>query len=448
MKKIKTVHPISITLYLLFSLILLIPYGRASDQIPAPPQDHPIALIGGTIVPVNGASVENGTILFTNGKITTIGKNIEIPDNAETIDVTGQYVYPGLIAADTTLGLVEIGAVRATHDYAETGQITPEVRAEVAVNPGSEHIPVTRANGITTALIVPQGGYISGTSALLALDGWTWEDMTIKAPVGMHIRWPNIHIDRSSDNASKAIERREEHLQIIRDAFAGARAYQKAKKAESQEGIPYHDTDIRWESMLPVLNKEIPVFVHAYEIQQIQSAIDWICEEDLKMVLISGGDVWRVTELLKKHDIPVIIRDIYTLPRRDWEPYDTPYTLPSKLYKAGIQFCIAGAGGITDERNIAYEAAKAAAFGLSAEEALKAITLYPAQIVGVADRLGSLETGKDATLIVTNGNVLEITTNIEMEFIQGRKVDVSSKHTQLYAKYLEKYRRMGIIEKE
>ncbi len=422
----------------------------ASDQIPAPPQDHPIALVGGTIHTVSGPNIENGAVLFVNGKITAVGTEVEFPEGTEQINIEGKHVYPGLIAANTRLGLIEIGAVRATRDYAEVGEIKPNVRAEVAINPDSELLPVARANGITLAHTIPMGGLISGTSALIMLDGWTWEEMTLKAPVGLYINWPSMivpHGPRVTKSEKEQIKERDEKIQKIRDTFAQARAYLKAKEAESQKGVPYHDTDLRWEAMIPVLKKEIPVLIHAQEIRQIQAAIDWATDEDVKIVLVASYDVWRVADLLKRKNIPVIVEGTHYTPRRRWEPYDTPFTVPLKLYQEGVTFCIAGSGNTFEaahERNLPYLAATAAAYGLPKEEALKAVTLYPAQILGVDDRLGSIEVGKDATLIVTNGDPLEIMTRVEWEFIQGRKIDLSSRHTQLYEKYKTKYQRMGL----
>ena len=442
-----TINSKQIILLFLIALVIQI---RASDQIPAPPQDHPIALTGATIHTVSGETIQDGTILFENGIITAIGMDVVLPEQTEVIELPGRHVYPGLIAANSMLGLIEIEAVRATLDYSETGEINPNVRAEVAYNPDSELLPVARANGITLALSVPSGGLISGTSALMMLDGWTWEDMIIKAPVGLHINWPNMKISSSAKKSEEEQKKDiDEQIRKIRQAFANARAYMKAKESEEQKGIPYHDTDARWEAMIPVLKGEMPVIIRANEIRQIEAAVDWASEENLKMVLLDGYDSWRVSGLLKEKNIPVIVADIHRLPERRWEGYDTPFTLPLKLYKAGIKFCIAGSGSSSDapdERNLPYQAATAAAYGLPKEEALKSITLYPAQILGVDDQVGSLEVGKDATLIVTDGDPLEIETQVEMEFIQGREIDLTSRHTQLYEKYLEKYRQMGIIQ--
>ncbi|RMH94996.1 MAG: amidohydrolase, partial [Calditrichaeota bacterium] len=423
----------------------------ASDQVPAPPQDHPIALVGGTVHTITGGVIENGVVLFVDGKITAVGTEVALPDATEQIDISGRHVYPALIAANTTLGLIEIGAVRATRDYAEVGDIKPEVRAEVAFNPDSELLPVARANGIALALSVPQGGLISGTSALMMLDGWTWEQMTLKAPVALHLHWPWMRVQKAPwirQSPEEQIQARDKQIDRIRQAFADARAYLKAKEAEAAGGAPYHDTDVRWEAMIPVLKGEVPVFVHAEDILQIQAALDWAESEGIRMVLVGGYDAWRVAEELKEKDIPVIISEIHQLPMRRWEDYDAPFTLPVKLHRAGVKFCIAGSGSSFDaphERNLPYQAATAAAYGLPPEEALKAITLYPAEILGVADRVGSIEVGKDATLIVTTGDPLEITTQVEMEFIQGRKIDLSSRHTELYEKYREKYRQLHLF---
>jgi imidazolonepropionase-like amidohydrolase len=421
-------------------------YSQNYGQVPAPAQDRPVALVGGTVHPVSSAEMENAIVLFENGKITAIGKDVRIPPGVERLDVSGKHVYPSLIDANTTLGLVEIGAVRATRDLAETGSINPNVRAEAALNPDSELLPVARANGVALALSVPQGGVISGTSALVMLDGWTSEQMTLKAPVGLHVNWPWMTIRRGGRFGQQSEEEQRkqmaENLKRIRDAFAEARAYRKAKEAEQQKGVPYHATDSRWEAMLPVLEKKIPVFVNANEIKQIEAAVQWAADEDVKLIIVGGDDSWRAADLLKSKDIPVVCGPIHQLPNRRWEAYDTPFTTPLKLHQAGVRFCIADFED-SNVRNLPYQAATAAAYGLPKDEALKAVTLYPAQILGVSDRVGSLEAGKDATLIVTSGDPLEISTQILQEFIQGRKIDLGNKHRALYEKYSKKYQQNG-----
>lgn len=420
----------------------------ASDEVPGKKQKHPIALVGGTIHPVSGETIENGTLLFVDGKITAIGASIVFPDSTEKIDVAGKHLYPGLIAANTRLGLVEVAAVRSTRDYAEVGEIKPNVRAESAINPDSELLPVTRANGITLAHTIPMGGLISGTSAVIELDGWTWEDLTLRGPIGLYVNWPNMGSNPGAAGSKKEkelLKKRDADILKIRTAFAQARAYLKAKDAEAGEKVPYHQTDIRWEAMAPVLNKEIPVLLRVSGLKEIQAAVDWAVSEDVYAVLMTGPDVRFATELLKEKNIPVIYMGTLTLPSRRWEPYDTPFTVPLELHRAGVKFCISGPGSPFDaahERNLPYQAAMAAAFGLPKEEALKSLTLYPAQILGIADRVGSLEIGKDATLIVTDGDPLEIRTQVEREFIRGRKVQLSNRHTRLNEKYKTKYARM------
>ena len=425
------------------ALGLMVQNAAASKQKPAGPQKQPIALTGGTVHTVSGDVIEGATVLFESGVITGIGTSLDLPDNTLVVDVTGKHVYPGLIAAPTTLGLTEISSVRATQDNVEIGDITPSVRAVSAVNPDSEYFPVARANGILTALTMPSGGLIAGLSGLIALDGWTTEEMTLEATVGLHVRWPSYRIFDFAGSSSREeqIDERREAMTKLRDAFREARAYMIAKEAESGRGAPFHPTDLGWESMIPVLKKALPVFVHAAEEKQIHAAIDWALAEDIRMILVGGADVWRVADRLKENDIPVIIGAVHYVPVRRWEAYDTPFTNALKLHEAGLDFCIGErrvwleGGGGSNVRNLPYHAATAAAYGLPREEALKSVTLYPARILGVEDRLGSLEPGKDATLIVTDGDPLEIMTRVERAYIQGRAVDISSKHTDLYNKY-------------
>ncbi|MCY3772065.1 MAG: amidohydrolase family protein [Gemmatimonadetes bacterium] len=411
--------------------------AAASKQKPAGPQVQPIALTGGTVHTVSGAIIEGATILFEAGVITGIGTDLDLPENTMVVDVTGKHVYPGLLAAPTNLGLTEIGSVRATQDNVEIGDITPSVRAVSAVNPDSEYFPVARANGILTALTMPSGGLIAGLSGLIALDGWTTEEMTLETTAGLHVQWPSYRIFdfEGSSSREEQVEARREALTKLRDAFREARAYMIAKEAEEAGGAPFHPSDLGWDAMIPVLRKELPVFVHAAEEKQIHAAIDWALAEDVRIILVGGTDAWRVADRVKEHDIPVIIGAVHYLPARRWEPYDTPFTNALKLHEAGLTFCIGQGGGASNVRNLPYHAATAAAYGLPKEEALKSVTLYPARILGVEDRLGSLETGKDATLIVTDGDPLEIMTRVDQAFIRGRPVDLSSKHTDLYDKY-------------
>lgn len=434
------------TLSAALSLVISVP-AFGSTSIPAAPQTGPVALVGGTVHSVSGEEVTGGTVVFESGKITAVGKGVTIPSDAVVIDVTGKHVYPGLIDAYTSIGLTEVGSVRGTVDQSETGRINPNARTEVSVNPESEIIPVTRANGIALAVAAPSGGTVSGRSALLRLDGWTWEDMTYKAPLALHVDWPAMTISTSRYSRRSEEEQKQERAQALAaldEAFSQARAYRQAKLAD---GAPVLLHDLRWEAMLPVFSGELPVMVLANSIQEIQGAVGWAAAEGVRLIIVGGADAWRLTDLLVEKKVPVIIAGSNRVPSRRGEAYDAPFTLASKLYEAGVKFCFSsdisytGAGDASNARNLPYEAATAAAFGLPKSEALKSVTLYPAQILGVADRLGSLEAGKDATLIVTDGDPLEIPTHVERMYIEGRQIDLSSRHTQLYEKYRTKYSR-------
>jgi len=416
--------------------------AKGSDTMPAPPQTKPIAIKGATIHPVSGPEIPSGTIVFENGKITALGPDAAVPSGAEEIDATGKHVYPGLINANTVLGLVEIGAVRATVDVEESGAINPNVRSLTSINPDSELIPVARNSGVLTALSVPEGGLVSGQSAVLRLDGWTPEEMSVLSPAAMHLRWPNLTIDRRP-RARKSVKDQQKEIdkaqKQIRDAFQIARAYWQARKNPG----PDFKSDLRWEALMPMFDGKLPLFVHAGTLAQIEAALAWAKEMQLKIVLVDGDDAWRIAPQLKESDTAVVLGPATSLPPRRDDDYDSAWSSAAKLQAAGVRFCIAsnGRGAETNERNVGYEAGLAAGYGLPKEEALKAVTLYPAQILGVGDRLGSLEPGKAATLIVTNGDPLDFPTQVETAFIDGRKIDLSNRQTRLRDKYREKYRR-------
>jgi imidazolonepropionase-like amidohydrolase len=419
----------------------------ANPNVPAPPQSEPILITNAVIHTVSGATIENGRMLFDGGRIEAIagpGESIATP--ARVIDLAGKHVYPGMIGARTALGLTEIDAVRATNDLTEPGLINPNARADIAVNPDSELIPVTRANGVLAVLTVPQAGndsLIIGQSAVLALDGWTVEDMTIKAPVGLHVVWPQMRVpdDLPAERKEELEKMRDERLRTIEESFEAARAYRLLPAAERAFEI-----DLRWEAMLPALEGNLPIFAHVQDLMQIRHALHVADEYGLRVILVGAADAWRVADLLAEKRIPVIVSSVQRLPLRRWESYSTRFQNAARLSAAGVSFAIATPGdsnSAPNERNLPYEAAKAVAHGLPNEEALRAVTLYPARILGVADRLGSLEAGKDATFIVTDGDPLEITTRVERAFIRGRELDLTTRHTVLYEKYREKLRQRG-----
>ncbi len=436
-----------------FSFVFTFLYS--SIQIPAAETEGHLALINGVIHTVTNGDIEKGGILIKDGKIVDVGEDIKIPENTPLIDLKGKHVYPGFIDANSILGLVEISSVRATLDYEEKGDFNPNLNVEIAINSDSELLPVTRANGILLANIVPQGGIITGSSALIMLDGWTWEDMTLKLKTGIHLKWPSKRFfstrfymrPKSEEEMEKEYE---EKIKKIKKFFEEAYAYMKAKESEKEFKEYYHERDERFEAMIPLLKGEIPLFVHADDYFQIRDAIDFLSNfKGLKIILVGGYDSFLFADELRERDIPVIITGIHINPFREDDAYDEPFTLPYKLYKKGVKFCIANSASAfaaANARNLPYKVASACAFGLPLEEGIKSLTIYPAQILGVEDRVGSIEKGKDATLIVTDGNPLDIKTNVIMAFIQGRKIELTNKHILLYEKYREKYKRSGLLK--
>lgn len=434
-----------IALCVIFCCSLFAKEAFSHEQIPAKVQSQPIALVNAYIHTITNGDLENATLLFDKGKIVAIGKDLKFLANTKVIDLKGKHIYPSLIAANTAIGLTEISSVRGTIDNQEVGELNPNVKAQIAFNPDSEIIPVTRSNGVLLALSVPSGGLISGISSLMYMDGWTREDMTLKSNVALHLNWPSMD---TYEDPKKSLEEQKKEIQKnikkLSDFFSNAKAYLKAREFEKETNLVNYKTDLKFEAVSAVINKDMPVYIRADKAKQIISAINWCEEMNLKMVLVGGYDSWRVAKLLVEKDIPVIIEDTYKVPYRSWEAYDTPYTLASKLASLGVKYCLATNNSdfsATNTRNLPYQAAMAVSFGLAKEEALKAITIYPAQIMGVANMVGSLEVNKEATLIVTNGNPLEITTNVEMAFIQGKNISLENKHTIFYNKYQQKYKK-------
>ena len=416
----------------------------ASESIPAAKQTRPVLLRGATVHTVSGADLPATDVLLRDGKIAAIGAKLAAPRDATIVDVAGKHIYPGMISAYTGMGLTEFNSVRGSNDLSEMGTLNPNARAQSALNPDSEHIPVSRANGILTALSVPLStGLIAGTSTLIRMDGWTWEDLTLRPAVALHVFWPNMAVNRDPAAVRPAAEQERlinENIKKLREAFATARAYLKSKEGA---GKPV-DFDSRWEAMIPVLRGELPVFLHADEKKQIEAGVAWAKAEKLKITIVGGIEAWKVADLLKTNDVPVIVSPVLTLPLHREDPYDATYANPGKLFAAGVRFCIANDGGSQEmgtmaDRNLPYQAGKAAAYGLPPAEALKAITLYPAQLLGVAAELGSIEIGKRATLIVTDGDPIEIPTKVEQAYIDGARIDLSNRHTRLYEKYKQKY---------
>jgi imidazolonepropionase-like amidohydrolase len=397
--------------------------------------DNNVLLRGGTIHPVSGLDVANGSVLVRDGKIVEVGTRVTAPKGVRVVDVKGLHVYPGLIDSATELGLSEVSSVRETVDSSEIGDFNPQVRAVIAVNPASEHIPVTRANGITTAIAAPGGGLIGGQAAMIHLDGWTWEDMAVRPSAGMMLTFPTIaggggrggFFGGPPTPFAEARKNYERRLQQLHEFFEQARRYKQAKAAGGE-------TDLKYEAMLPVLEGKLPLVIRASRERAIRDALKFIEREKVRAIIADGSEAYKLAAELKAKDVPVILGPTLRLPLEEDEPYDLPATIPSLLHKAGVKFAF-GSFGNQFARNLPYQAANAVAYGLPYEEALKAVTLRAAEIWGVAAELGSIEKGKLADLIVTAGDPLETKTQVKYSFIGGRQVDLSSKHLRLYEKY-------------
>ncbi len=397
------------------------------------------------VYPVTSSVQRGASVLVENGKITQVGAKVTPPKGVRVVDAKGLRVYPGFIDSATQLGLSEISGVRETVDVGELGTFMPQLRALVAVNPESEHFPVVRANGITSVITLPSSTsasrlgspdrqVIAGQAALIHVDGWTWEDMEIKRSAGMQVLFPLIQRQRGrnagDDGFAQAKRNYERELEQLTDFMEQARRYPRAKAAAR----PDFQKDLKFESMLPVLDGKLPLAVHAVRARAIRAALDFADKQRVKIILMGPREIGDMAQEIKKKNVPVILGTTLDLPLNEDDPYDSAFTLPGELYRAGVKFAF---GTFENEfvRDLPYSAALAANFGLPYEEALKSITIHPAEIWGVADQLGSIEPGKVADLMVVNGDPLETPTQVKYLFIKGKAVDLTSKQTRLYEKY-------------
>lgn len=407
----------------------------------APAQDHPVFLVGATVHTISGETIENGVVSFADGILGIVGKaddimpRISLSPDSEIIDLSGKHLYPGLIDSVTVLGLEEVSSVRATLDKNEVGDMTPEVRAYVAVNPDSTVIPTARVNGILTFGVFPTGGTIPGRASILNADGWTTEDLALERDAGLIINWPRMRF--TGDSAKRQRERRDERIEALNAVFTNAAAYAKE----------HTDRDLRLEAIATALpgDEQNPVFINANNYDQITAAVNWAVDLGLKPVIVGGRDAHLCTDLLVSTDTPVIIGGTYNFPKRSDAGYDDPYTLPAKLEAAGVQWSVTMSGRFAHERNLPEAMGISVAHGLDHAAALRGITLDAANILGVGDRLGSIEPGKHATLVVTDGDILDVTSIVEHAWIAGSKIELTNKQTELRDKYREKYRQLDII---
>jgi imidazolonepropionase-like amidohydrolase len=418
-------------------LLALAAAAAAQDLTPhAPPQEGPIVLVHATVHPVSGPSIDDGYVLFDQGKIVEVGRGMP-KAAARAVDCAGKHVYPGWIASFTDLGLTEIGAVRATNDERETGDVTPEVRAAVAVNPDSTLLPVARANGILSYCAFPRGGLVPGRASVLATDGWTWEEMATEPDAGLVVEWPAPRPPphrKGEKEEAKATEEIARNLEKLEQTFAGAEAYLAARAADP--GVPF---DIRFEAMRAALEGKRPTFLLANDYDQIAAALAFAARWKLRPVIVGGRDAWLLADEIKAGDAAVIVDGVHRFPKRSDSDYDEGFKLPARLEAAGVRWCLASGEGASNERNLPYAAGRAVAYGLPRDAAIRAITLSAASVLGVEARLGSIEPGKDATLLVVDGDPLEIPTHVVLAYVGGREVDLSSKQSRLYEKYRAKY---------
>jgi imidazolonepropionase-like amidohydrolase len=409
------------------------------------------AITHAKIFTLSGGVIEDGTLVIQNGKIANVGAAAGVPAGAQIIDANGLQVYPGLFDPVTQMGLREIGAVSATVDSSETGAFNPDVVAAEAVLPSSEHIPVTRAAGITEVLVVPaSGGFdssggssiLGGQASAIHMAGWTISDMLLKKSVAMVLHWPEIQtqtfdfstFSRKQKLYADAKQEYEKQVTELTDWLARARHYAQAL---GHGGPGDFQRDIKLDALVPVTRGESPVLVFADKARDIRKAIEFCDKEKLKMVLAGGGEAYQVKDLLRSKSIPVILGPTLTLPGEEDDPYDRLLTQPAELAAAGVKFAF-GSFDNSFARRLGQQAANAVAYGLPYDEALKAVTLYPAQIFGLADQVGTLESGKIANVIVTNGDPLELTTEVRYLFIKGQLTSLDNKQKALYEKYLKR----------
>jgi len=395
---------------------------------------------GGTIVPIVGAKIPNGNVVISGGKIQAVGANVQAPQGATVIDATGLFVYPGMIDSGTELGLTEIGSVPGSTDTREIGDFNPQDVALSAVNAHSELIPVTRVNGVTTVVTSATGALMSGTAALIDLWGWTTDEMAIKPRVAQVMSYPSSggggrgggFGGRPQGDASETVSRQ---VRAMRDFFADARAYAEVKARLAAGGSVPNAPRVNqaMESLVPAMRGEMPVIFDVNTIDQIRGVLALADSFKLKVILRGPRDAWRVADTLAARGIPVIVGPTTQVPGTD-DPYDAIYAQPGALVKAGVKIAFQTSGA-SDVRDLPYNAALATGYGLDMDEAMKALTINPAQIFGVADRYGSLEPGKVANVIVTTGNPLDVRSNVKYLFIRGEQVPLTDRHTKLYEEF-------------
>ncbi len=433
--------------------LTLLGAASASAQLgsfnPNPGPQGTFAIRGGRVITVSGAEIPNGVVVISGGKITAVGANVSVPSNAKVIDATGLMVYPGMIETGSSVGLSEIGqGAIATVDIQEVGSFNPNAQAFYGIDPHSAHIGVARVVGITTVVSRPTGGIISGTAALMNLAGDTPPKMAVVQKLALVIELPRSGFGGRGFARAAALQQgsnvdanrvRQLQMDSLRKMLRDAEAYGKAQAAyAADKTLPRPAHDVVLDALLPALAGKMPVIFPADRANDIRDAVTLAEEMKVKPVIMGGQEAPAVASFLKQHNVPVIVTAVMKLPSLEDDPYDVNFTIPAKLAAAGVQFAISTGDKGSEIRTLPYNAGMAAAHGLSKADALKSVTLWPAQIFGVADRMGSLEVGKMGNVVVTTGDILEATTDTKYLFIDGRQVPLDSKHTQLNAQFKDR----------
>ncbi|MGV3764631.1 MAG: amidohydrolase family protein [Chitinophagaceae bacterium] len=420
----------------LFSTCMLNLAMAQADVYPAPAYKGLLFLKNATVHVGNGKVLENVTIKVSNGKIEAIAANMPIPmDDVKVFDAAGKHVYPGLILPSSTLGLVEVSSVRASADARELGELNTNIRSIVAYNTDSKVINTLKSNGILFANVVPEGGIISGTSSVVQLDAWHWEDAVVKMDGGVHFRMPSLLNRggrggrfRQSAPAADPMER----IEGVKQFFREAKAWYQAPQHEN--------TNLKFDAVKGLFEKKQKLFIHCNIVKEMLVAADFKKEFGFDVVIVGGSESFLIADMLKQLDMPVILAQSHALPTMEDDDVDQPYKTAVALQKAGVLYAIGDEDGQTRGRNLPFNAGTAVAYGLSKEEALQAITLNPAKILGVDAATGSIEAGKDASFVVSEGDILDMrSSKITMAFIQGRYLDLTDKHKQLDERYRKKY---------
>ena len=425
---------------IIFYIVCLMGITNVTAQetvYPAPAQKETIVLTNATIHVGNGQVIENGSVVITNGKITEVGTAVTA--TGKMIDCKGKHIYPGLILTSTQMGLVEVESVRATNDAGELGEINPSIRSIVAYNTDSKITNTLRPNGILLANVIPDGGLISGSSTVVQLDAWNWEDAAYKMDNGIHFNMPSLLArprgrggfgggGQQSDPVKTGLEQIEKVKAFFREA--------KGYLAEAS----HDNTNLKYEAVKGLFSKKQKLFIHCNIVKEMLLAVDFVKEFGFDVVLVGAMDSWQIADILKQNNMAVILNQMHSLPAMVDDDVDQPYKTPALLQKAGVLFSINYADDNTRNRNMPFNAGTAVAYGLSKEEALAAITLNAAKILGIDDKTGSVEKGKDANIVVSEGDILDMKGNsITYAFIQGRQLNLDNKQKQLFEKYKYKY---------